>query len=973
MNKLLLYLVACLIASSSLFSQNSGVSINTNSAKADGSAMLDVSGTSTGVLINRMTTSQMNAIASPATGLLIYNSDCNSFYYNSGTPLNKSWIPIISSNNTISTPGNITGPVSVCASLTGIAYSVLPVTGATSYNWSLPAGAAITGGAGTNSITVNFGNTSVVGKICVSASNNCALSGQSCITVTVTAGTPFSAGIISGNSPVCPGTSATLNSSPSGGTGSYTYQWYLAGNPVPSATDATYITVPLTNPLVYTESFEGFSFPPVGWASHVINDLGISGGDKQSPYGPPFNWQRAAVAIPGYLESFFATTISPHTGQGMALYDSWDAAAGDEAILVSPSFSTVGNTNGTTVSFWMMQSYIPSSQQDYVNVWYSISPTQPTSTSGANLLGTVYDYTYLYEFGWTKITYTIPSGVSSPHVWLIFDAVSAFDVEMYIDDVSWQSYAPLSYVCAISSGCYTGTTGSYSISLTTPPAASVVPPSASICAGNTKALNASGGDTYKWSNGAATQSITVGYSNTYIVTVTSSSTSCSSTASSIVSVIPNVSLITPTGSAIPGPKNASIIWNWDYVDGASGYNWSTNSNFSGKISTPLNSETQNINIVCPGTYTAYLQAYTSCSTSQTATITLANNSGAPPAPTAGINSASQIAVLWTWKPLNGPVSYIWNTTGNPTDPNNVYIVGSSQYNQTGLKPNTTYTAYVFAYNACGISAPTVLNQRTKETTSYPSFICGSPLIDTRDNQTYGTVQIGTQCWMSNNLNYGEWILSGTSAEETGTQKYCWNDSIQNCNKYGGLYYWGESMDGISMGNINALGLACNGIAGGKGNVECSTPVKGICPSGWHIPSYYEWIELLMTTATDAGTDPFDYSYNYSIQQPSNASVYTNLTSNGFKLLLAGEGSGVSSGNFIRGPGSSMPLATFWSSSDMVSTNSSWYGWSVLFWPGMGYPEYLNSSGPIAAYGVTTIQQPSYVGWEYSVRCLLNWY
>lgn len=54
-----------------------GVSINKDGTPADPSAMLDVSSTNQGMLLPQMTTSQRDAIVSPATGLLIYNLTTN--------------------------------------------------------------------------------------------------------------------------------------------------------------------------------------------------------------------------------------------------------------------------------------------------------------------------------------------------------------------------------------------------------------------------------------------------------------------------------------------------------------------------------------------------------------------------------------------------------------------------------------------------------------------------------------------------------------------------------------------------------------------------------------------------------------------------------------------------------------------------------------------------------------------------------
>jgi hypothetical protein len=85
-------LLTALFFSSKSFSQS--VSINNNAAIADTSAMLDISSTEKGLLIPRMTAQQKTAIASPATGLLVYQTDGEpGFYYYNGT----SWLLLITS------------------------------------------------------------------------------------------------------------------------------------------------------------------------------------------------------------------------------------------------------------------------------------------------------------------------------------------------------------------------------------------------------------------------------------------------------------------------------------------------------------------------------------------------------------------------------------------------------------------------------------------------------------------------------------------------------------------------------------------------------------------------------------------------------------------------------------------------------------------------------------------------------------
>ena len=79
-----------------------GVAFNTTGAAADASAMVDVTSTTSGMLIPRMTNAQMVAIPSPATGLQVYKTDGTpGFYYYNGS----SWIFL----NPNQTAGMITG------------------------------------------------------------------------------------------------------------------------------------------------------------------------------------------------------------------------------------------------------------------------------------------------------------------------------------------------------------------------------------------------------------------------------------------------------------------------------------------------------------------------------------------------------------------------------------------------------------------------------------------------------------------------------------------------------------------------------------------------------------------------------------------------------------------------------------------------------------------------------------------------
>jgi hypothetical protein len=126
-----------------VFSQN-GVSINATGNPADSSAMLDVSSTNKGILIPRITEVQKLAITSPATGLLIYqtNNTIGFWYFNGAI-----WVQAIG-------PQGPAGPTGVVGATGATGTSgTNGVTGAT----------GATGTSGTNGLTGATGGTGNTG------------------------------------------------------------------------------------------------------------------------------------------------------------------------------------------------------------------------------------------------------------------------------------------------------------------------------------------------------------------------------------------------------------------------------------------------------------------------------------------------------------------------------------------------------------------------------------------------------------------------------------------------------------------------------------------------------------------------------------------------------------------------------------------------------------------------------------------
>jgi len=111
-------------------------------------------------------------------------------------------------------PAGVNGNTYICKGTTGNQFTVLPVIGASSYTWSVPAGASITSGQGTTTVTLNFSSNQNSGNICVYASNSCGNSASVCKALTVVTSKPAVPASISGPTTVCPSTSGIAFSCP---------------------------------------------------------------------------------------------------------------------------------------------------------------------------------------------------------------------------------------------------------------------------------------------------------------------------------------------------------------------------------------------------------------------------------------------------------------------------------------------------------------------------------------------------------------------------------------------------------------------------------------------------------------------------------------------------------------------------------------------------------------------------------------
>lgn len=193
----------------------------------------------------------------------------------------------------------------------------------------------------------------------------------------------------------------------------------------------------------------------------------------------------------------------------------------------------------------------------------------------------------------------------------------------------------------------------------------------------------------------------------------------------------------------------------------------------------------------------------------------------------------------------GQNCYLKNNTGliNNTNISNLQIA-------CGV--NLYFNPFTFVHGG-GYNSPT-------------SFSCGDNL-DYAD-ESYPTISIGSQCWMSKNLNVGSKIDSNNSepschnlsesyinwscqTNNSLIEKYCYENDNLNCLNSGGLYEWAETLnlpydcnDATAVDNgDNTYTIDCPI----SGSYTIDDKTQGICPDGWHVPGINDWQSLARLT------------------------------------------------------------------------------------------------------------------------------
>ncbi len=166
---------------------------------------------------------------------------------------------------------------------------------------------------------------------------------------------------------------------------------------------------------------------------------------------------------------------------------------------------------------------------------------------------------------------------------------------------------------------------------------------------------------------------------------------------------------------------------------------------------------------------------------------------------------------------------VWSSSPNPTISSNKSVAGKGGYGFThsfgGLTVGSLYYVRAYALTSVG-----VFYSPERSFTSIPGFQCpGTPSVTDVDGNLYHSVQIGTQCWTQSNLKVSKYRngdniptgLSNTAWQNTTAGAYAIHDNNSvNDVLYGKLY-----------------------------NHHAVVDTRGLCPTGWHVPTDVEWTTL----------------------------------------------------------------------------------------------------------------------------------
>lgn len=498
----------------------------------------------------------------------------------------------------------------------------------------------------------------------------------------------------------------------------------------------TVTAVPTGSALPFTEGFETTTFPPAGWQllrAATVNTVN--------------SWSRLANTTGLTAGSTAIAKMDNYSGSTLDITGQLDA-------LRSPALDFSAANSSLKVRFDVSHRIYNTSTSDSLNVYISTDCATTWTrlyTKGGSQLATVTGgqtsaYTPSANAQWRRDSINLSAYAGQPSVYLKFESRSNWGNNLYLDNINVRNTiaaAPTASFASVPANC-PGTTitladqslngptswswsmpgaspatstaqnpsitytagGTYTISLTatnatgsgTPytqvvtvnPKPAVAVASATVCAGTSATITASGASSYAWNTGQSTAAIANAPAATTVYTVTgTSAASCTNVATGTITV-KALPAVTATSATICAGASAVIT-----AGGASTYTWTSGPTTAAYAVSPT----------ATSTYTVSGTGSNACVNTKTTSVTV------NALPSTSVISATICAGATGTLSASGASTYSWNTgatganlTASPSSNTSYTVTGTSA---SGCVKTATASITVGSAPAISLSSATV--------------------------------------------------------------------------------------------------------------------------------------------------------------------------------------------------------------------------------------------------------------------------
>jgi hypothetical protein len=210
---------------------------------------------------------------------------------------------------------------------------------------------------------------------------------------------------------------------------------------------------------------------------------------------------------------------------------------------------------------------------------------------------------------------------------------------------------------------------------------------------------------------------------------------------------------------------------------------------------------------------------------------MVGNCDLPVSPAEGVHVHTNTQIIWNWNTVPIATGYKWSVTNDYTTATNMGTATSKT--ETGLTPGILYMRYIWAYNACGNSEPTVITG--------PAVDCGNSFTTTHTagtvapvtkTVTYGTVTNipgeTAKCWITRNLGASQQATAVDDDTEASAGWYWQFNRMQ-----------GYKHDGTTLTPAWTITRIIEDSDWEPINDPCSL----LLGSAWRIPTRTEWTNV----------------------------------------------------------------------------------------------------------------------------------